>query len=115
MPLAKLQTSVQVEDSKKQQLLQDISGAISRITGKPETYIMVTIDNADISIGGDTGPAAYIDVRGIGGLDGSTNGQLTEALCGILTDSLAIPGDHVYITFTDVPASNWGWNGSTFG
>jgi phenylpyruvate tautomerase PptA (4-oxalocrotonate tautomerase family) len=48
-------------------------------------------------------------------LSGDTNRKLTERICDVLEESLAIPPDRVYATFTDVQASNWGWNGATFG
>ena len=41
--------------------------------------------------------------------------KLSQKVCKLLNDSLGVPEDRVYLNFTDVEASNWGWNGSTFG
>jgi len=41
--------------------------------------------------------------------------KLSQQVCKLLTDSLGIPPDRVYLDFGDMDASNWGWNGSTFG
>jgi len=30
-------------------------------------------------------------------------------------ESLDIPGNRIYLNFTEVQASHWGWNGATFG
>ena len=114
MPLIKLETSADLSPEQKDQLLADLSKTVSTVTGKPETYVMATVQHSDISMGGTTEPAAFADVRGIGGLDPTTNKNLSEAICSLLADSLGIAGDKVYITFTDIPGSNWGWNSGTF-
>jgi phenylpyruvate tautomerase PptA (4-oxalocrotonate tautomerase family) len=63
---------------------------------------------------GKTGPGAFVDVRGIGGLNPETNVRLSKEICRILNQQMAIPADRVYLNFTDVPATHWGWNGKTF-
>ena len=54
-------------------------------------------------------------LRSIGGLNDDLNRKLSQQVCKLLSDSLGISPDRVYLNFTDVEASNWGWNGSTFG
>ena len=49
------------------------------------------------------------------GLTGVVNGKLSQKVCQLLHDSLGIPPNRIYLNFTDVQASHWGWNGSTFG
>jgi phenylpyruvate tautomerase len=56
-----------------------------------------------------------VNIRGIGGLTGETNRKLSQQVCKLLSDSLGIGSDRIYLNFTDVEAGNWGWNGSTFG
>ena len=114
MPLLKLQTSVPVPDDKKDSLLAAVSGILAEVTGKPETYVMVTLEGGTACMGGVAGPAAFADVRGIGGLDGNVNAEISKRICHLLKDELGIEGDRVYLNFTDVPAQNWGWNGGTF-
>jgi len=115
MPLISMQTSVSLDDATKDELLRDLSGAVSAATGKPEAYIMATVQSAQICMAGELGPAAYVDVRGIGGLTQGVNANISAAVARVLGERLGISRDRVYLTFTDVPASNWGWNGSTFG
>ena len=115
MPLAKLQVSVEVNDGKKKELLASLTKVMVEVTGKLESYVMVTVEKGDIAMGGRPGPAAFVDVRGIGGVDAATNKRLSEEICRLLLESLGIDGKRVYITFTDVSAANWGWNGATFG
>ena len=115
MPLLKIQTSVIVPEGKKAQLLADASRIVAETTGKPEKYVMVVLQSGEILMAGASGPAAFLDVRGIGGLNKAVNGKLAKALCDLLKRELAIDPARVYATFTDVPAQNWGCNGATFG
>jgi len=114
MPLLQLKTSAEIAPDKKDQLMADLSNAVGNVTGKPEAYIMVTAEHADTCMAGQSCVAAFVDIRGIGGLDPETNKKLSGAICGCLSASLGIEGDKVYINFTDIAASNWGWNSSTF-
>jgi len=115
MPLIKLQTSSVLSDEKRKNLLASISKLISECMSKPEKYVMVSIDNSDLMMSGTQGNAAFADVRGIGGLNSEVKSKISRKLCDMLTESLDIPQDRVYINFTDVSAGNWGWNGATFG
>ena len=63
----------------------------------------------------EMGDAALVEVRGIGGIGGETNKKLSQAICGILNERLDVPENRTYINFFNIPASDWGWNGSTFG
>jgi len=115
MPLLKIQTSPPVPEAKRADLLSAASRLLAETTGKPEKYVMVTLAPAEILMAGQAGPAAFLDVRGIGGLTPDVNRRVSDAFCRLLKDQLGIPAGRVYVTFTDVPATNWGWNGATFG
>ncbi len=92
-----------------------LSKAVTGATGKPEQYVMATVSHSAILMSGKAGDAAFVDIRGIGGLSGETNRKLSQQVCMLLSDSFGIGPDRVYLNFTDVEAGNWGWNGSTFG
>ena len=115
MPLLALHTSVPLSEQQRQDLLAPLSQIVVESIGKPERYVMITIDKAAIRIAGAEGPAAHAEIRGIGGLNGSVNRKLSERLCTLLQERLGIPPDRVYLNFTNVSAENWGWNGGTFG
>ena len=116
MPLIKLQVATAVPQDKKHAILTAASRIMAEATGKPETYVMAMIeDNALASFAGAVYPAAFADVRGIGGLDGAVNTTISRDICALLEQELGIEADKVYLNFTDVPARNWGWNSSTFG
>lgn len=115
MPLLKLETTVVLADDKKKTLLAALSKMVAGMIGKPEQYVMVIIQPAAMLMSGQSGDAAFVDVRSIGGLGGDVNQQLSQKVGALLKESLGVPPDRVYLTFTDVPAANWGWNGATFG
>ena len=115
MPLLKLETTVPLPEEKGTQLLAALSNAVASATGKPEQYVMVTVNHSAISMSGKAGDAAFVDVRGIGELNGETNGKRSQQICRLLKDYIWIAPDRVYLNFTEVEAGNWGWNGSTFG
>lgn len=115
MPLLKLQVSVPVPDSKKASLLKSCSSILAEATGKPEKYVMVLLAHADgACMGGKPLAAAFVDVRGIGGLYDAINGRISKGVCDLLKQELQIDPQNVYLNFTDVPGQNWGWNGTTF-
>ena len=115
MPLLKLKTNVALADEKKQALLASLSKIVAGTIGKPEQYVMVVVSPAAILMSGKAGDAAFVDIRSIGGLSDAVNRQLAQKICKLLSESLGVPPDRIYLNFTDVPAGNWGWNGDTFG
>jgi len=115
MPLLKLETTVVLTDEKRKALLASLSKAVAGTIGKPEQYVMVSMSQAAMVMSGKAGGAAFVDIRSIGGVTGDVNRKLSQQICKLLNDSLGIAPDRVYLNFTDVEASNWGWNGSTFG
>jgi len=115
MPLLKLETTVALTEDKRQALLASLSKIVAETTGKPQQYVMVTASQAAMQMSGRPGDAAFVDVRSIGGLTGEVNRNLSKRVCELLNDSLGIPPDRIYLNFTEVQASHWGWNGNVFG
>jgi len=115
MPLLKLQVSVSLFDDQTRKLMTAMSGIVAKAMGKPESYMMVTIEKASISMGGKVVPAAYADVRGIGGFNKQVNARISKEIGELLKKEIGVEPEHVYLTFTDVAAQNWGWKGDTFG
>ena len=115
MPLIKLEVPSTVSNEQCNKLLPTLSEMLSEMTGKPEKYVMATVSKTAPMMAGEPGPAAFADIRGIGGFTPAVNKKISQALCSLLNDALQMPPDRVYMTFTDVPAANWGFNGGTFG
>jgi phenylpyruvate tautomerase len=115
MPLLKLETTPVIPEGKQKALLASLSRAVAETIGKPEQYVMVAASQAAMLMSGTARDAAFVDIRSIGGLNDEVNRKLSQQICKLLGDALGISPDRVYLNFTDVEASNWGWNGSTFG
>ena len=115
MPLLKLETTVALSEDKRQALLASLSKTVAETIGKPQQYVMVASSQAAMQMSGNPDDAAFVDVRSIGGLTGVVNRKLSQKVCQLLHDSLGIPPNRIYLNFTEVKASHWGWNGSTFG
>lgn len=116
MPLLSLTTSVTIVPETKTKLLSELSKICSEKIGKPQTYVMVIInDAAAMMMSATTDPAAYIDVRSIGGLYSKVNEKISESVCTCIQKYLGIKPDRTYINFSDFSSTNWGWNNGTFG
>jgi len=115
MPLLKLETNLVIPEDKLQKLLASLSKTVAETIGKPEQYVMVTASPVAMLMSGKTDNTAFVDIRSIGGLNAKVNGQLSQKICALLSQSIGVPANRIYIVFSDVEAGNWGWNGSTFG
>jgi len=115
MPLMQIKTNVILPEKQCEALLAPLSKLLAEQTHKPEAYCLVACERAAMLFGGKPGPAAFVDVRGIGGLNRDMNTKLAAALAVALKQALGVPPDRLYITFTEVAATHWGWNGELFG
>ncbi|MBQ2080916.1 MAG: hypothetical protein II461_04055 [Treponema sp.] len=113
MPFINSKLTVKVDDAKRNSLKSEFGKAISNL-GKPESYLMINIeDGCDLYLGGkklDKG--AYVSVQVFGRLAAPQTEKMTGAICDILKNELDIPGDAVYVTYQGI--ENWGWNGGNF-
>ncbi len=117
MPLIQVDTSCELSDPRqKDALVRALSRLAAEGIGKPEQYVMACIhDRVAMTMSGEAGPAALVTVMSIGGLGKSVNQVLAAHVSDLLQKELSIPPNRVYLTFTELTAVNWAWNGRTFG
>jgi phenylpyruvate tautomerase len=116
MPLVKTVVSVDVDENLKDEVVKELSRITATSIGKPEVYVASVLEcGVAITFGGERKPGAFIEVKSIGGLNSSVNNTLAKEICECMQSKLGIEPSAVYINFTDVSASDWGYNGSTFG
>jgi phenylpyruvate tautomerase PptA (4-oxalocrotonate tautomerase family) len=114
MPLLKIQTNQLIDSDRQKTLINRASQELASILGKPERYVMVSIEhNPAMLFGGSDAPLAYLELKSIG-LPESKTADFSRALANLLNDQLALPADRIYIEFSDAPRAMWGWNGGTF-
>ncbi|MBN1361736.1 MAG: hypothetical protein JW993_14155 [Sedimentisphaerales bacterium] len=116
MPLIQVETSCEVDGAKKESLAGTLSKLAAEGIGKPEQYVMACVyDKVTMTMSGAAGPTALVTIKSIGGLGKSVNQVLAQHVSALLQKELAIPPSRVYLTFTELTAVNWAWNGKTFG
>jgi phenylpyruvate tautomerase PptA (4-oxalocrotonate tautomerase family) len=60
----------------------------------------------------DESPCCFLEIKSIGSLNPS---EMSKALSDFINERIGIQLDKIYISFEDVSASMWAWNGRTFG
>ena len=60
----------------------------------------------------DESPCCFLEIKSIGSLNPS---EMAMPISNFVYEKMGIPIDKIYISFVDVPASMWAWNGKTFG
>ena len=110
MPYINISTSVRVDDKKK--LLEEISILISSLTNKSKRFVMAKLDDNCEMYFEDQSPCCFLEIRSIGSLNPS---EISKKISNFVNEKIGIPLDKIYISFEDVSASMWAWNGTTFG
>jgi phenylpyruvate tautomerase len=114
MPFLKIQTNAVINDADKKDVLKAVSRLAARELGKPEGYVMVSVEaGAALMMGANDDPCAFVELFSLG-LPEDKSPRLSEMICSLLKESLNIDPRRVYIKMSDHPANLWGWNGETF-
>ncbi len=116
MPLLSLLSSSVPPSSRRAEVLARLSKLLSRELGKPEEYVMVSINQPlALSFGADASrPACYAELKNVGTLSAARFEELSALLCRELASALEVAPDRIYIEFTNADGAQWGWNGTTF-
>ena len=110
MPYINIATSAKIEDKKK--LLEEISILVSSLTNKSKRFVMAKLDNNSEMYFENESPCCFLEIKSIGSLNPS---EMAKPISIFVYEKMGIPIDRIYISFVDVPASLWAWNGRTFG
>ena len=110
MPYINVTTSVKVDNKKK--LLEEIANLISFLTNKSKKFVMAKLDDNCEMYFDDEAPSCFLEIKSIGSLNPS---EIAKPISDFVSEKMGIPLDKIYISFEDVPASLWAWNGRTFG
>ena len=110
MPYINVSTSAKIEDKKK--LLEEIWLLVSSLTNKSKRFVMAKLEDNSQMYFEDETPCCFLEIKSIGSLNPS---EIAKPICNFVYEKIGIPLDKIYISFEDVPASMWAWNGRTFG
>lgn len=113
MPFIDSRISMKLTPEQKE-TVKSALGAALPVLHKPESYLMVGIDDEyDLWFAGKRlEKGAYVSVSLFGEADSEACGRMTGEICRIFGEVLGIPGDRIYVTYHGV--NDWGWNGSNF-
>ena len=109
MPYINVSTSVKIDDKKK--LLEEISILISSLTNKSKRFVMAKLDDNCEMYFDDQSSCCFLEIRSIGSLNPS---EMSKPTSEFVHEKMGITLDKIYISFEDVSASKWAWNGGTF-
>ena len=111
MPLISISTSKEIKD--KKQFIQKSAEVLGKLTNKSAKYVMVLLnDSADMYFAESYDHSCYLDIKSIGSLNPS---RMSQIMTEFITKEIEIPSNRIYINFEDVSASNWAFDGKTFG
>ncbi len=113
MPFINVKTNAKLTAGQAEQIKTQLGQAITAISGKSEGWLMVGIDgDQTLYFRGTADPAAMVSVSLYGSASGNALDTLTVHITGILTDTLGIASDRIYVSY--MCTEHWGWNGSNF-
>ena len=110
MPYINVSTSGNIEDKKR--FLEEISILVSSLTKKSKRFVMARLDDNCEMYFEDESPCCFLEIKSIGSLNPS---EMAKPISNFVYKQMGIPIDKIYISFQDVPAAMWAWNGRTFG
>lgn len=112
MPLLIIKTNCNIND--KISIATDASKQVAKILAKPESYVMVNIeDKQTLVFAGNDQPAAYLELKSLG-LPESQTAEISSSLCSFLNENLGIDSARIYIEFSNAERHMWGWKDGTF-
>ena len=109
MPYINVSTSAKIKDKRK--LLEEISILVSSLTNKSKRFVMAKLDDNSKMYFEDESPCCFIEIKSIGFLNPS---EMAKPISNFVSEKVGIPINKIYISFEDVSASMWAWNGRTF-
>ena len=110
MPYINFMTSAEIDN--KENILEEISILISSLTKKSKRFVMVKIEDNCQMYFDDDKPSCFLEIKSIGSLNPS---EIAKPISDFVYKKIGIPIDKIYLSFEDVPAQFWAWNGRTFG
>ncbi|MBN1847497.1 MAG: hypothetical protein JW932_02845 [Deltaproteobacteria bacterium] len=114
MPYFSIETNSVIKKESKQALLKKATVFIAVMLGKPESFVMVSIQSeSDLVFGGSHQTAAFVQLKSIG-LPKDRCAEFSDKICGFIHQEMKIPKERIYIDFTDINGTMFGWNGKTF-
>ena len=112
MPVLQITTNVTIDDADA--LAKQASSLVADILGKPESYVMVSVNGAaDLIFAGTSDPCAHLMLKSLG-LPESETRTYSEKLCSFIEQQLGVSPARIYIEFINPERHMFGWDNRTF-
>jgi phenylpyruvate tautomerase len=113
MPYLSITTNAVLSQEAEAALVAAASKILAAALGKPETYVMVSVQShTTLRFADSDEPAAFLDLKSIG-LPRDLN-ELAHALTGVVNRHAHVAARRVYLACADVAAAHWAHGGATF-
>ena len=113
MPYFNVETNKEIDTAATEALLEKTATFLAELLGKPGKFIMVSVNsNAQMLFGGNTDPAAFIQLKSIG-LPKDQVKEYSKSICEYIESEIGVSGKRIYIEFTDLDGKMFGFNGGT--
>ncbi len=97
MPYLLIRTNREVDPPEQPALLKKCSTHVAEALGKPERFVMVSLETgARMIFAAEEGACAYLELKSIG-LPGDRTTELSDGLCRLIGNELSIPQERIYI------------------
>tara|TARA_A100001015_G_scaffold56694_1_gene62317 strand:+ start:251 stop:610 length:360 start_codon:yes stop_codon:yes gene_type:complete len=107
--------SPNIESKVIETLQNNARSILSQEIGKSSDFVLTVINFCEnMSFGDSSSPCAFAEVKNVGKLDASITTSMSDKLCCLISDSLGISKERIYIEFQESDRHLWGWNGKTF-
>ena len=114
MPYLRIETNKEMDGTTIQEALERTSEFVANLLGKPDKWVMVSIDcGTRMMFGKSMQPMAYVELKSIG-LPENKCPDFSKGLCDFIESEFDIPADRIYIDFHDIDRKMFGWNRDTF-
>src|SRR5438270_5052408 len=108
MPLCQVLTNVAPPVSAGPSLLGDLSRLLAARFGKPERWVMTSLQpGLAMTFGGTDAPTAFVAVKNIGTMKPDETEELSRAICGLVGKALGVSPERIYIEFVDAVDHLW--------
>ena len=114
MPYINTVTTKEITEEKKAALTRALGEAITLIPGKSESWLMLNFEgSAKMAFRGDgVTDCAMLEVEIFGKASADALCRLTQRLCSVTSEILAVPSDRIYVKYRE--CDKWGYDGSNF-
>lgn len=113
MPYLSITTNVALNQDAESALLTAASALVGAELGKPEAYVMAAVLPArSLRFAGSEASAVFIEVKSIG-LPRTLN-SIASSLTALVSKSIEVAPERIFIVFNNVAATNWAHQGEPF-